>query len=162
MIEKVMKTNAILILPDIRSTHNVGAIFRTADAVGVSKIYLVGITPSPIDRFGRARPDIAKSALGAEKTIPWESREEIQPLLSELKNDGYTIVAIEQSENSVDYKEVQQVEKMAFVLGPEVTGLPETILGQCDIVAEIPMEGEKESLNVSVATGVALFRILNK
>lgn len=157
-----MITDAVLILPDIRSTHNVGSIFRTADAVGITKIYLVGITPSPLDRFGRARPDIAKSALGAEKTVPYESREEIEPLLNELKKDGYTIVAIEQSKNSVDYKEVKQRDKMAFVLGPEVTGLPEAILDQCDIVAEIPMAGEKESLNVSVATGVALFRILNR
>lgn len=157
-----MKTDAILILPDIRSTHNVGAIFRTADAVGITKIYLVGITPSPLDRFGRARPDIAKSALGAEKTVPYESREEIEPLLNELKKDGYTIVAIEQSKNSVDYKEVKKKEKMAFVVGTEVTGLPETILNQCDVIAEIPMAGEKESLNVSVATGVALFRILGR
>lgn len=168
-----MQKESVLILPDIRSTHNVGAIFRTADAVGISKIYLVGITPSPLDRFGRARPDIAKSALGAEKTIPWESREELGSLLDELKKDGYTIVAIEQSKNSVDYKDVKTKEKMAFLLGPEVTGLSEDILDQCDIVAEIPMQGElarhrpedyggKESLNVSVATGVALFRILDK
>ena len=157
-----MTTDAVLILPDIRSTHNVGAIFRTADAVGISKIYLVGITPSPLDRFGRARPDIAKSALGAEKTVPYESREEIGPLLDELKKDGYTIIAIEQSKNSIDYKDVKQGDMMAFILGPEVTGLPEAILNQCDVVAEIPMAGEKESLYVAVATGVALFRILGR
>ncbi len=155
------KQNNILILPDIRSAENVGAIFRTADAVGISKIYLVGITPAPVDRFGRDRNDIAKSALGAEKTIPWEQRENLRELISELKNEDYKIMAIEQDENAVDYKEVKIGESNAFLLGTETTGLPKDILDMCDVIAEIPMKGEKESLNVSVAFGVAIFRILN-
>ncbi len=155
------KAEHILILPDIRSAHNVGAIFRTADAVGIFKIYLVGVTPSPIDRFGRARADVAKAALGAEKTVVWETRAALAPLLARLKKDGYAIVAIEQSPKSVDYKKVKVVGNTAFIVGTEVTGLPESVLEKCDIIAEIPMVGSKESLNVSVATGVALFRMLN-
>ncbi len=151
----------ILILPDIRSAENVGAIFRTADAVGMDKIYLVGITPAPVDRFGRDRNDIAKSALGAEKTILWEQRENLVELILELKNQGYKIIALEQDEKSVDYKEVKIAEKNAFLLGTETTGLTKEILDMCDTIAEIPMKGEKESLNVSVAFGVAIFRILN-
>jgi 23S rRNA (guanosine2251-2'-O)-methyltransferase len=155
-----MKKETILILNDIRSTHNVGAIFRTADACGISKIYLIGTTPSPIDRFGRERKDVAKTALGAEKTIPWEYVLNIEPLLLKLKEEKFSIVAIEQSENSVDYKKVQLKDKSAIIVGNEVTGIPKEILEKCDIVTEIPMMGEKESLNVSVATGVVLFRIL--
>ena len=155
-----MKKQTVLILNDIRSTHNVGAIFRTADACGISKMYLVGTTPSPIDRFGRERKDVAKTALGAEKTIPWEYFESIEPLLTKLKEDQFTIVAIEQSANSVDYKKVQLNNKSAIMVGNEVNGISKEILEKCDIVTEIPMMGEKESLNVSVATGVVLFRVL--
>lgn len=151
----------ILILNNIRSTHNVGAIFRTADACGVSKICLVGTTPTPIDRFNRERKDVAKTALGAEKTIPWEYFENINPLLTKLKNEKFTIVAIEQSEKAVDYKSVELKNNSAIILGNEVDGVPEEVLKECDIIAEIPMLGKKESLNVSVATGVVLFRILN-
>jgi 23S rRNA (guanosine2251-2'-O)-methyltransferase len=155
-----MKKEIILILNDIRSTHNVGAIFRTADACGISKIYLIGTTPTPVDRFGRDRKDVAKTALGAEKTIPWEYLENIEPLIEKLKKDNFTIVAIEQSEDSVDYKKVHLENDSAIILGAEVTGISKEVLDMCDIIAEIPMMGEKESLNVSVATGVVLFRIL--
>lgn len=151
----------ILILDNIRSTHNVGSIFRTADAVGISKIYLVGVTPAPIDRFGRERNDISKVALGAEKNIKWEHVENILDIIFGLKKEGFEIVALEQSENSVDYKEFVAPNKMALILGEEVSGIEKETLGVCDSIIEIPMRGEKESLNVSVATGVALFRILN-
>lgn len=155
------KKEISLILNDIRSTHNVGAIFRTADAAGVSKIYLVGTTPTPLDRFERERKDIAKTALGAEKTVAWEYVKTITLLLKKLKEEKVYIVAVEQSENSVDYKKVKLPEKSAIIVGNEVSGVPKDVLSKCDCVAEIPMSGEKESLNVSVATGVALFRILN-
>jgi tRNA G18 (ribose-2'-O)-methylase SpoU len=155
-----MKKENVLILNDIRSTHNVGSIFRTADACGISKIYLVGTTPTPIDRFGRERKDVAKTALGAEKTIPWEYFENINILLTKLKKEKFTIIAIEQSEKAVDYKSVELKNNSAIILGSEVDGVPEDVLKECDIIAEIPMLGKKESLNVSVATGVVLFRIL--
>lgn len=155
------KQTNILILSDIRSAENVGAIFRTADTVGMDKIYLVGITPAPKDRFGRDRSDIAKSALGAEKSVQWEQRENLVELISELKNEGYKIIALEQDENSIDYKEIKIGERNVFILGSEVKGLTKDILNLCDTIAEIPMKGKKESLNVSVAFGVAIFRILN-
>lgn len=152
--------NNILILPDIRSALNVGAIFRTADAVGMSKIFLTGCTPRPSDKFGRIQKDIAKSALGAEKFISWEYKKSLSALISKLKKEGYFIIAIEQDKNSVDYKKVKLQEKNAFMVGTEVSGLSKKILNKCDVIAEIPMKGRKESLNVSVACGVALFRLL--
>jgi tRNA G18 (ribose-2'-O)-methylase SpoU len=151
----------VLILNDIRSVENVGAIFRTCDALGISKIYITGHTPSPVDRFGRKRNDLAKSALGAEEYVPWEEREDVFLLIDELKNKGYFLIGIEQDENSIDYKDVKIKDKNVFILGAEVTGIPKDILDKCDVVAEIPMKGKKESLNVSVSFGVALFRILN-
>jgi 23S rRNA (guanosine2251-2'-O)-methyltransferase len=151
---------SVVILHDIRSTHNVGSIFRTSDACGISKVYISGYTPAPIDKFNRKQKDIAKTALGAEDSIPWEKVEDVYELISKLKKDGFQIVAIEQSENSVDYKDVKISEKVAFVVGPEVVGIYPDLLKECDVVVEIPMKGEKESLNVSVAFGIAVFRML--
>lgn len=155
------KQTNILILNNIRSVENVGAMFRTADAGGVDKIYLVGYTSAPIDRFGRKRNDLAKSALGAEEFVPYESVKTILPLIKKLKKEGYQIMAIEQDEKSVDYKKVKAKNKNAFIVGAEVEGIPKNVLTQCDVIAEIPMLGKKESLNVSVSLGIALFRILN-
>jgi tRNA G18 (ribose-2'-O)-methylase SpoU len=158
-----MKTVAIL--HDIRSVVNVGAIFRTCDAAGISKIYLTGITPTPLDRFGRTRTDLAKAALGAEKTVAWEFFQKVEPVLEALKKEGYKIVAIEQSPISIDYKKVREHisshNDIAFLVGNEVGGVPMQLLSCCDFVAEIPMEGQKESLNVSTAFGIATFRILD-
>lgn len=151
----------ILILNDIRSVENVGAMFRTADAVGIDKIYLTGYTPTPLDRFGRKRGDLAKSALGAEEFVSWEQKKSISTLITKLKKEGFQIIAIEQDKKSIDYKKMKIKNKNAFIVGAEVTGIPKNILAKCDIIAEIPMRGKKESLNVSVALGVALFRILN-
>lgn len=152
-----------LILNNIRSNHNVGSLFRTADACGISKIYLVGITPAPLDKFGRVVKEIAKTALGAEQSVLYEKVATFKTLVKKLKKEGFKIIAIEQSKHSVDYKKVKikEEEKVAFVLGREVEGMSQTELSVCDVVAEIPMKGEKESLNVSVAGGVALFRMLN-
>ncbi len=154
------KKKVFVILPDIRSALNVGSIFRTADACGVNKIYLTGYTPAPIDKFGRINKEIEKTALGAEKNIVWEKVEDISKLLIKLKKEGFYLIAIEQADNSVDYKKVQAKSKTAFIFGNEVDGLAKNILKKCDTIAEIPMRGEKESLNVSVSVGVALFRIL--
>lgn len=150
----------ILILPDIRSAINVGAIFRTADAVGVDKIYLVGCTPRPTDQFDRVQKDIAKSALGAETFILWEYKKTLLPLIKSLKRDGFEIVALEQDKTAIDYRQYKKPDKLAFILGPEVLGLDKKTLKECDYIVEIPMYGKKESLNVSVACGVVLFRIL--
>ena len=152
--------NSILILPDIRSAINVGAIFRTADAVGIDEIYLTGVTPRPTDRFDRVQKDIAKSALGAETWIKWQYKEKVLPLIKKLKKDGYMIIALEQDKRAIDYRKVKLPKKLVLILGPEVEGLDKKILKECDVITYIPMYGKKESLNVSVAAGIALFRIL--
>jgi len=151
-----------LILYHLRSSHNVGAIFRTADAIGASEIYLVGYTSAPVDQFGRINKAIAKTALGAEKTIEWEPVEDILELIKKLKEKSCQIVALEQAANSIDYKKAELKKDVAIILGNEVGGIEPEILKQCDVVAEIPMRGGKESLNISVAAGVALFRWLDK
>jgi 23S rRNA (guanosine2251-2'-O)-methyltransferase len=151
----------ILIMHNIRSVSNVGAMFRTADAAGVNKIFLTGYTPAPLDRFGRKRRDLAKSALGSEEFVSWEQKKNIFPLLADYKRKKYLIIGVEQDKNSIDYKKVKLKNKNVFIVGAEVTGIPKNILEKCDIVAEIPMFGKKESLNVSVALGVALFRMRN-
>ena len=151
---------SILILHDIRSAQNVGSLFRTADAAGITHIYLSAITPQPIDRFGRYRSDIAKTALGAERSISWSSYTDISALIGELRSVGTQIIAIEQSPRAVDYKTVSVARDTAFILGNEVGGIPPEILKQVGIIAQIPMRGSKESLNVAVAGGIALFRML--
>ncbi len=146
-----------LILHNIRSEHNVGSIFRTADAAGVGKIYLSGYTPAPVDRFGRDVQKISKVSLGAEKSIPWEQRENILDLIKDLKAQDLEIVAVEQDERSVDYKKYKPKKDVAYILGDEVRGVPKEVLDAVDSIVEIPMKGEKESLNVSVTAGIVLF-----
>src|SRR3989344_4142637 len=155
-----MKKENIIIIHNIRSVENVGAMFRTADAAGVNKIYLTGYTPAPLDRFGRKRRDLVKSALGAEEFVSWEQKKSIFPLLAKLKREKYLIIAIEQDEKSIDYKKVRLKQKNVFIVGAEVSGIPKNILQKCDVIAEIPMRGKKESLNVSVALGIVLFSAL--
>ena len=157
-----MLPNLNLILHNIRSAHNVGSIFRTADAAGVSKIYLIGYTPAPRDKFERANKEIAKTALGAEQSVKWKKVENVQDQISKLKQEGYKILALEQAENSVDYREAKLAGKTALILGNEVSGIESEILAECDQIIEISMRGEKESLNVSVAAGIALFRLVNR
>jgi 23S rRNA (guanosine2251-2'-O)-methyltransferase len=152
-------TEAVVILEDIRSAENVGSIFRTADACGVSRIYLTGYTPLPVDRFGRVSK-VGKSALGAERTVSWE-KIEMATVLRKLKREGFLIVAVEQSPDSVDYKKIPKKEKLAFVFGNEVSGVSAAVLKKADVIAEIAMLGEKESLNVSVAAGMVLSRTLD-
>ncbi len=156
------KPEICLALNNIRSTHNVGSIFRTADGVGIKKIYICGVSPSPVDRFGRERKDLAKVALGAEKTIVWEYCKDIKDLIEIKKKQGFEIFALEQNENSVDYKDVKIVKDTLIILGEETRGIDKEILNMCNKIVEIPMRGNKESLNVSVASGVLLYRLLDK
>lgn len=154
----------IVIAHNIRSTHNVGAIFRTADGFGITKIILSGYTPYPKLISGDTRlPHIAekltkqihKTALGAEATVPFEYHEELN--LKELHTAGYRIAALEQSPRSTFLNQYKAPEKIALLLGEEVEGIPEDLLEQCDDIIEIPMKGSKESFNVSVAAGVAMY-----
>ncbi len=151
-----------LVLDNLRSVYNVGSIFRTANACGVTHIILCGTTPTPLDKWGNKRKDFAKVALGAEETISWEYEEETARALLKLREKDAYIIAVEQDEKSVDYKEVsiKDKENVAFIIGPEVTGMSEEVLAMCDVIAEIPMLGTKESLNVTIAAGIALYRIL--
>lgn len=151
-----------LILHNIRSIHNVGSIFRTADAAGVTKVYLTGYTPAPIDRFGRARKDFAKVSLGAEQSVPWETRKDIFALLRELKTRGVQIIALEQNARAILYTKVRVKFPTALLVGSETEGVPQSILKHCAAIAEIPMRGTKESLNVSVAAGIALFQLFSR
>lgn len=152
----------VAILDNVRSVYNVGSIFRTANACGIEKIYLCGITPTPLDKKGLRRKDFAKVALGAEDTVAWEYVETVGACIKNCKNEKFYIVAIEQDESSVDYKmiNIDGKEKCAFLIGAEVEGVSKETLAQCDMVAEIPMLGTKESLNVTIAFGVAVYRIL--
>ena len=150
-----------LILHNIRSVQNVGAIFRTCDAIGIDNIILSGYTPTPLDRFGRVRSDVAKTALGAEKNVKWEYHKTITPVLNKLKKEGFEIVAVEQSGRSIDYKKYKPKGNIAIILGEEVNGITKKLLELADIILEIPMNGKKESLNVSVATGVLLYRLFD-
>lgn len=152
---------AFLLLHNIRSAQNVGAIFRTAEAAGVSKMYLSGYTPAPLDRFGRIRADVAKAALGAEKFLPWESVSSAGAFVKKMRKEGVYAIAVEQGRESVDYRAIRLSFPVLFILGNEVRGIPLSLQSACDAVAEIPLYGKKESLNVSVAAGVALFRILH-
>jgi 23S rRNA (guanosine2251-2'-O)-methyltransferase len=154
-----MVSQIYLLLHNIRSTHNVGSVFRTADAVGVKKIYISGYTPAPKDRFGRDRTDIAKVSLGAEKDIEWEQIEDPKELIKKLKKEKVEIISLEQHKSSINYKEIKIKEKMLVILGEEVNGVEEDILKMSDQIAEIPMHGNKESLNVSVAAGVLLYSL---
>lgn len=156
-----MVSQIYLLLHNIRSTHNVGAIFRTADATGVSKVYISGYTPTPIDRFGRARGDISKTSLGAEKTVEWEQISSVQDLIKKLKKEKVKIVAVEQDKNSIDYRKSKVYKKNLVILGNEVGGIEKEILDLCDEIIEIPMLGKKESLNVSVATGIILYNLIH-
>jgi tRNA G18 (ribose-2'-O)-methylase SpoU len=156
-----MKKKVSLILHDVRSAHNVGSLFRSSDALGISEIYLTGYTPAPIDRFGRKVKEIAKTALGAEETISWHSVKSLDSVIRKLKKNNTQIIAIEQSKSSIDYKKLKVRGNTAFILGNEVDGLSEKILNKVDKIVEIPMKGEKESLNVAIAGSVVLFRILN-
>ena len=152
----------IAVLDNLRSVYNVGSIFRTGNAVGIEKIILTGTTPTPLDKKGFKRSDFAKVALGAEDTIAWEYHEDTRGILETLRSTGCYIIAFEQDDRAVDYKSVSLEGKadVVFVIGPEVTGMTREVLEVCDVVAEIPMLGTKESLNVTIAFGIAVYRIL--
>lgn len=158
--------NKIVILDNIRSAHNVGSVFRSSDGAGVERVYLVGPTPTPTDRFGRPQPEIVKTSLGASESMKWEhvgssgsrSVAEAVSLCQELQKEGYTVVAVEQSKDSISFYDFEVPEKVAYIFGAEVEGVQQELIEVADIVLEIPMNGIKESLNVSVTAGIVLFK----
>lgn len=138
-----------VICHNIRSAFNVGSIFRTADALGVDKIFLCGYTPTPKDE------KIKKVSLGAENSVGWEKCGQTWRVIEKLKKEGVLVVALEQSSKSTIHYGFKPKWPMALVLGNEVAGVPKSLMERCDAVIELPMQGEKESLNVGVAFGVA-------
>lgn len=154
-----MAKTCVLILENLRSVENTASIFRTADGLGVSKIICAGTTPTPLDRFGRKRPDFAKVSLGAEE-INWEYQKELDPVIKELKEQEFQIIALEQSRGSKDLKNFKTMGNFALIVGNEVEGVSKESLDNADKIVEIPMRGKKESLNVSVSTGIALFMLI--
>lgn len=160
MIQESRKTKRLwLVLHNIRSVHNVASIFRTADCFDVSEIILVGFTPAPTDRFGKPRKDFAKVSLGAEKTVAWRYVSHITQALRYLRGKKAFVIAVEQSPRAKDYRTVMVRRPTALIFGNEVEGIPESVQKKCDSVAEIPLYGTKESLNVSVAAGIVLARV---
>ncbi|MEK7649774.1 MAG: TrmH family RNA methyltransferase [Patescibacteria group bacterium] len=154
-----MHEELVIVLHNIRSLHNVGSVLRTADGAGVSKVYMTGYTPSPVDEMGRVRKEIAKTALGAEESVAWECTADISRLIAKLKKEGFYIVALEQTPDAVDYRSFAPREPLALIVGNEVRGLSGALIEKVDASIVIPMRGKKESLNVSVAAGIALYRL---
>lgn len=152
------KNPLIIVLDDIRSLNNIGAFFRTADAFNIEKIYLCGITACPPHK------DIHKTALGATDTISWEYRENIEELVSELKEQRVAICSIEQTENTILLQAISELSESKFVLifGNEVNGVKQAVVNASDYVIEIPQFGTKHSLNVSVCAGIVLWEFCKK
>ncbi len=146
-----MTEKFVLVIPNIRSGHNVGAMFRTADGAGVDKIYICGYSPTP------PHPQVDKVSLGAEKSVPWEYAKQTSRLLKKLKKEGYNIVGLEQSKRSQNIFDFKPTFPLALVVGNEKTGLPKSWQTLCDNLIDIPMRGKKNSLNVSVAGGITMY-----
>jgi len=156
------KSTIYLVLDNIRSMENVGSIFRTADAAGVAKIFLCGITPKP------PRKEIDKAAVGAVDFVDWEYAESAENTVHRIQREGFKIIALEQDRRSIPYSKLNSVFRflnsdcLALVVGNEVDGISKEILDLADQIIEIPMHGKKNSLNVAVATGIALFELIKK
>lgn len=156
-----------LLLHNIRSAHNVGSILRTADGFGVHKVYCSGYTPYPTQPEDARLPhlrnkitdQIHKTALGAEATVPTQYVSNLSQLTRRLKQEGYQLVALEQSASAIKLFDFTPTKDIVLVLGEEVHGIPQGLQAQCDAVVEIPMKGQKESFNVSVAAGIALYQL---
>jgi tRNA G18 (ribose-2'-O)-methylase SpoU len=152
---------AVVILDNIRSLYNTGAFFRTADACAVERLVLCGITPRP-DQGSRQRRAVAKTALGAELSVPWEYQADTRTALSALRESGYQIVAVETSPAAVDLYEWTPAWPVCLVFGHERDGLAADLDGHFDASVRIPMFGEKRSLNVATAAGVVLYELLRR
>ncbi|MDO6432462.1 RNA methyltransferase [Flavitalea sp. BT771] len=149
------KMPVVIVLDNIRSMHNVGSVFRTADAFLIRGIYLCGYTPRPPHR------DIHKTALGATETVEWKYFQDIREALQQLKEEGYKVFAVEQVERSIPLQELtaQHSGKTVVVFGNEVSGVGEEALKLCDGSVEIPQWGMKHSLNISIAAGIVLWEL---
>ena len=152
------KSPLVLVLDNIRSQHNIGAAFRTADAFRIEKIYLCGISSPP------PSAEIHKAALGAENTVAWRYEKDALQAVARLREDGYTLIAVEQVEDSIFLHDFhpRKDKKYALIFGNEVKGVQQQIVDKCDASLEIPQQGTKHSLNVSVTVGIVLWDIVSK
>ena len=158
----------VLIVHNIRSCYNVGSLLRTADGLGVDKVYLTGYTPYPATVADQRMPHLAqkidrqihKTALGAECSVAWEHDSDITTVIHQLKLTGFAIVALEQAAASIPLHTYRPLERTALIIGREVEGVEPEVLALADTIVEIPMHGQKESFNVSIAAAVALYRLL--
>ena len=151
--KEARKIPLVVVVDQVRSLHNIGAVFRTADAFLVDKIYLCGITATP------PHPELHKTALGAEFTVDWKYFKNTQDAVNDLHKDGYVVLAIEQCEGStmLDDLILEKDKKYAIVFGNEVKGVQQEVVNSCDGCIEIPQYGTKHSLNVSVTAGIVLW-----
>ena len=152
----VDKLPVVVVLDNVRSLSNVGAVFRSADAFRIGEVFLCGITACPPHR------EIHKTALGADETVPWRYFETTEAACNELKSMGYKVVAVEQVEGSVMLQDFKAEPNMAFIMGNEVDGVGEGVLPFCDAAIEIPQEGTKHSLNVSVCAGIIMWDVFKQ
>ncbi len=152
------KIPVVVVLDDIRSLHNIGSVFRTADAFAVERIILCGITAQPPHR------EIQKAALGATESVEWSYHGSCLEAINGLRIDGYKIFGVEQVEGSINLAEIQvsNASKLALVFGNEVKGVAQSVLDKCDDFIEIPQDGTKHSLNISVSVGVVLWEVFRK
>lgn len=152
-----------LILHRVRSAYNVGSMFRSADGIGVDKIFVTGFTQAPSEKEyvlqTKAEKMLSKTALGADKYVSWEKVQSIGKVIERLKKENFQIIALEQNENSVDYRKFKTADKIALIVGNEPKGIDKRILKKCNSVIEIPMRGKKQSLNVAVALGIAGYKL---
>jgi len=142
-----------VLVHNIRSLYNVGSIFRTADAANVNKIFLTGYTGQPPQK------EIIKTAIGAEEYVSWEYHQNPVDVLKNLKTEGVQIVSLEQTDQSIDYRKFKTNLPICLILGHEVSGVPSDLLDLSDACIELPMHGKKQSLNVSVAFGIAIYKL---
>lgn len=160
-----MKQQIVIIAHNLRSAHNVGSILRTAEGLGIKTVYLTGYTPYPRQADDERLPHLAekitkqidKTALGASQFQSWKHFNDIQALITELKDEGFEVIAIEQAPKSTSLHNFSFPSKIAMVVGREVEGMEPEVLAACDCTVEIPMVGRKESFNVSVAAAIAMY-----
>ncbi|MBN1154630.1 RNA methyltransferase [candidate division KSB1 bacterium] len=155
-IQEIPRKRIRVVLDNVRSLYNVGSIFRTSDAAGVEMLYLCGITGRP------PRAEIHKAALGAENSVPWSHAPDSASVIRQLKREGYRIVVLEHTDSGVHYLEAGYQFPLCLVVGHEITGVADEAVSLADMAIEIPMAGYKQSLNVSVAYGIAIYHIISQ
>ena len=153
-LEKANLLPVCVVLDSIRSSYNVGSIFRTSDGAMIEKLYLCGYTPHP------PKKEVLKTALGSHESVDWEYAEDPKKIISDLKNKGYKICALELTDNSIKHYKLEKNDiPMCLLIGNEITGVSQELIDLCDISIEIPQYGIKQSLNVAVAYGIAIFEL---